>query len=79
MFASEHGTGNKAIFDSIVRSHASASRGSSVLWNSGGAGYQRNLDIQVPGEYDHHVLVAEGMAGFANPVPVDVVTRFAGP
>ena len=42
LFASEHGTGNKANFDSMVRSHASASTGSSVLWNSG-AGYQEIL------------------------------------
>src|SRR6185369_1707708 len=34
LFASDHGTGNKANFDSMVRSHASASRGSSILWNS---------------------------------------------
>ena len=79
LFASEHGTGNKANFDSMVRSHASASRGSSVLWNSGGAGYQRNLDIQVPGEYDHHVLVAESVAGFAAPALADVAARFARP
>jgi hypothetical protein len=30
-----------------------------------GAGYQRNPDIQMPGEYDHHILIAESMAGFA--------------
>jgi hypothetical protein len=44
-----------------------------------GAGYQRNLDIQVPGEYDHHVLVAESVAGFAVPTLVDVAARFARP
>ena len=44
-----------------------------------GAGYQRNLDIQVPGEYDHHVLVAESVAGFVIPVLVDVATRSARP
>ena len=44
-----------------------------------GARYQRNLDIQVPGEYDHHVLVAESVAGFAVPALVDVAARFARP
>ena len=44
-----------------------------------GAGYQRNPDTQMPEEHDHHVLVAEGVASFAAPAPVDVVTRFAGP
>ena len=44
-----------------------------------GAGYQRNLDIQVPGEYDHHVLTAEGVAGFVVLALVDVATQFAGP
>ena len=44
-----------------------------------GAGYQRNLDIQVLGEYDHHVLAAKSMAGFAAPALVDVAARFARP
>ena len=44
-----------------------------------GAGYQRNPDIQMPGEYDHHVLIAEGVAGFAAPALVDVATRSARP
>ena len=44
-----------------------------------GAGYQRNLDIQVQGEYDHHVLAATSMAGFAAPALVDVAARFARP
>ena len=44
-----------------------------------GAGYQRNPDTQMMEEHDHHVLVAEGVAGFGAPAPVDVVTRFAGP
>ena len=44
-----------------------------------GAGYQRNLDIQVPGEYEHHVLVAENVASFAAPTLVDVAARFARP
>ena len=78
MFASEHGTSNKANFDSMVRSHASASRGSLVLWNSGGW-YQRNPDIQMLGEYDHHVLVAESVAGFVAPALVDIAARFAKP
>ena len=43
-----------------------------------GAGYQRNPDIQMPGEYDHHVLVAEVVAGFAAPALVDVAARFVG-
>jgi len=44
-----------------------------------GARYQRNLDIQVQGEYDHHVLAAEGVVGFAAPALVDVAVQFAGP
>jgi hypothetical protein len=36
LFASKHGTESNANLDSMVRSHASASRGSSVLWKSGG-------------------------------------------
>ena len=78
MFASEHGTSNKANFDSMVRSHASASRGLSVWWNSR-AGYQRNPDIQMLGEYDHHVLVAESVASFAAHALVDVAAQFARP
>ena len=78
LFALEHGTGNKANFDSMVRSHASASRGLSVWWNSR-AGYQRNPDIQMPGEYDRHVLVAESVASFAIPTLVDVAAQFARP
>ena len=44
-----------------------------------GAGYQRSLDILIPGECDHHVLVAESVAGFVIPVLVDVATRSARP
>ena len=44
-----------------------------------GAGYQRSLDIQVPGEYDHHVLAAESVTNFAAPALVDVAARFARP
>jgi len=62
----------------MVRSHASASRGSLVLWNSGGW-YQRNPDIQMLGEYDHHVLVAESVASFAAHALVDVAAQFARP
>jgi hypothetical protein len=36
LFASEHGAASSANLDSIVLSHASASRDSSVLWKSGG-------------------------------------------
>ena len=43
------------------------------------AGYQRNPDIQMPGEYDHHILVAEGVASFAALAQVDVAARFARP
>ena len=78
LFASEHGTGNKTNFDSMVRSHASASRDSSVLWNSGSE-YQRSLDNQVPGKYNLHVLAAESGAGFAAPALVGVSVQFAGP
>jgi len=77
----------------LLRSMVPAIKRTSILWSEAmhlhlgahwsdgtvGAGYQRNPDTQMPEEHDHHVLVAEGMAGFANPVPVDVVTRFAGP
>ena len=44
-----------------------------------GAGYQRNPDTQMPEEHDHHVLIAEGMAGFAGLVLIDVAARFAKP
>ena len=44
-----------------------------------GVGHQRNLNIQVPGEYDHHVLAAESVAGFVVLALVDVTTQFAGP
>ena len=44
-----------------------------------GAEYQRNLDIQVPGEYDLHILAAESVTCFAAPTLVDVAARFARP
>ena len=44
-----------------------------------GAGYQRSPDIQMPGEYDHHVLIAEGVAGFAAPALVGIAAKFARP
>ena len=53
--------------------------GARRLGGTAEAGYQRNPDTQMPEEHDHHVLIAEGVAGFATPAPVDVVTRFAGP
>ena len=39
-------------------------------------GYQRSLDIPVPGEY---VLVAESGVGFAAPALVDVGAKFVRP
>ena len=48
-------------------------------YGTAGAGYQRNPDTQKPEEHDHHILIAEGMDGFAAPAPIDVVTQFAGP
>ena len=44
-----------------------------------GAGYQRNPDIQMPREYDHHTLVAESVASFAALALVDVAAQFAMP
>ena len=44
-----------------------------------GARYQRNPDIQMLGECDHHVLAAESVVGFAIPALVDVVAQFARP
>jgi len=44
-----------------------------------GAGYQRSLDIQMPGECDHHILAAENGAGFAIPALVDVGAPFVKP
>ena len=44
-----------------------------------GAGYQRSLDIQVQGGYDHHVLATESVAGFAAPALVVVAAQFVGP
>ena len=48
-------------------------------YETAGAEYQRNLDIQVQGEYDHHVLATESVAGFVAPTLVDVAARFARP
>ena len=48
-------------------------------YGTAGVGYQRNLDIQVQGEYDHHILATESVAGFAAPALVDVAAQFAGP
>ena len=53
--------------------------GARRLGGTAEAGYQRNPDTRMLEEHDHHVLVAEGVASFAAPAPVDVVTRFAGP
>ena len=44
-----------------------------------GAGYQRSLDIPVPGECDHHILTAESVAGFVAPALVDIAARSARP
>ena len=44
-----------------------------------GAGYQRNLDNQVLGEYNLHILAAKSGAGFAAPALVGVSAPFAGP
>ena len=77
----------------MLRSMVPAIKRTSTLWSeamhlhpgarrsggTAGAGYQRNLDIQVPGEYDHHVLVVECVAGFTAPALVDVAARFARP
>ena len=41
------------------------------------AGYQRIPGIQLPGEYNHHILVVESVAGFVIPALVDVAARFA--
>ena len=43
------------------------------------AGYQRNPDTQMPEKHVHHVLIAEGVAGFAGLVLIDVAARFAKP
>ena len=64
--------------DLHVLSHAFASRGSSVLWNSG-AGYQRIPGIQLLEENDLHGLAAESVANFAALAQVGVSTQFAGP
>ena len=44
-----------------------------------GDGYQRIPGIQLPGEYNHHVLVDESVAGFVAPALVDVSAQFVGP
>jgi hypothetical protein len=44
-----------------------------------GAGYQRIPGIQLLGEYNHHVLVVESVAGFVAPALVDISTQFIGP
>ena len=53
--------------------------GARRLGGTAEAGYQRNPDTRMLEEHDHHVLVAKGVASFAAPALVDVVTRFAGP
>ena len=42
-------------------------------------GYQRIPGIQLLGEYDLHVLVAESVADFVAPILVVVSTQFAKP
>jgi len=44
-----------------------------------GDGFQRNLDIPVPGECDHHVLATESVAGFVALAPVGRIAQSAGP
>ena len=44
-----------------------------------GAEYQRIPGIQLLGEYDLHVLVAESVADFIAPALVDVSAPFVGP
>jgi hypothetical protein len=48
-------------------------------YETAGAGYQRNPGIQMPGEYDRLVLVAESVASFAVSTLVDVAAQFARP
>ena len=44
-----------------------------------GAGYQRIPGIPLPGDYNHHVLVAESVAYFIAHALVDVSAPFVGP
>ena len=77
----------------MLRSMVPATRQTLTLWSEAmhlrprvrrscettGVGYQRSLDIPVPGEYVHHVLATESMAGFVAPALVDVAIRSARP
>ena len=42
-------------------------------------GYQRSLDIPVPGEYNLHILATESGVGFAAPVLVGVSAQLVEP
>ena len=53
--------------------------GARRLGGTAEAGYQRNPDTRMLEEHDHHVLIAESVAGFAVPALVDVAARFARP
>ena len=77
----------------LLRSMVPAIRQTLTLWSeamhlrprvrrsceTAGAGYQRSLDIPVPGECDHHVLAAKSVAGFVAPALVNVAARSARP
>ena len=53
--------------------------GAHLSYETMGAGYQRIPGIQLLGEYDLHVLVAESVAGFVAPVLVVVSARSIKP
>ena len=77
----------------MLRSMVLAIRQTLILWSEAmnlhpeahqscgiaGAGYQRNLDNPLPGEYDHHVLTAESVADFTIPALVVIAAQFARP
>ena len=48
-------------------------------YGTAGAGYQRIPGIQLPGEYNLHVLAVESVVGFAAPALVGVSAPFTGP
>ena len=48
-------------------------------YETAGAGYQRNPNIQMLVECDHHILVVENVASFAGLALIDVAARFAKP
>ena len=76
MISGQHGTiiippnamQTSTLWSEAMRLHLRARRSGETAV----AGYERNPDTQMPEKHVHHVLIAEGVAGFAGPALVDV-------